>query len=259
MDFADARTDLSGTITVGKINGTVSADKKVNVLMGGIEIGCRINRDLTVALGDRVLVLHDGINRWVLCRVFPAAVVENEDAPSDDVPPPKPATTTGVTVLAPIETRSYRVGASFGDGWRTDNSDVYQGEFGAFGNHTGCIFYGTKGPAGLKGSTVTSATIRVKRLSGGTFGAQGTTMRLLTNKTRPGGAPTLTGSTAGPSLAVGKTDGSFTIPTSWAQDIVNGTAGGLAFSDADGSPYVRFAGKGELAAAFTLTIRWTRS
>lgn len=254
-DFADTRVSLDGSMTVGTISGTVSVDKKVNVIMGGIEIGCRINRDLTVAVGDRVLVLHDGINRWVICRVFSAAVVDNADAPSDSVPPPQPTITTGTTVLSPVETRSYRTSY----GWRSDNTDVYQGQYGGFGNHTGCAFYGAKGPASLKGATVTSASIRVKRISGGVFGSQTSTMRLLTEKTKPSGTPTLTSSTTGPALAVGSTDSSFTVPTSWAQAIVDGTAGGLAFFDGSGSPYIRFAGKSAYASAFALTIKWTRS
>jgi hypothetical protein len=83
-------------------------------------------------------------------------------------------------------------------------------------------------------------------------------MRLMTNATRPGGAPTLTSSTSGPSLRRGSTVGAFTIPDSWAQAMVDGTAGGLAFYEADGSPYVILAGRGDYGPAFTMTIRWSR-
>jgi hypothetical protein len=151
-----------------------------------------------------------------------------------------------------VETRSRQ-----GSKWRSDNDDVYQGQYGN-GNHYGCVFYGNRVKA-LDGVTVTSAYIRVRRPDrGGANAAQSTTMRLMVNKTRPGGAPSLGSTTSGPSLRRGQTDGSFNIPNSWAQAMVDGTAGGLCFYDAGGSPYVIFSGRGDYSAAFTLTIHWTR-
>src|SRR5207344_1949867 len=84
--------------------------------------------------------------------------------PEQQTPPPAPEPTyrTGKLVILPVETRSYRPNW----GWRTDNDDVYQGEYGNNGNHKGCAFYGNK-PRSLAGSTVTSANIKVKRVSAG--------------------------------------------------------------------------------------------
>lgn len=236
---------IFATATAGKSGGTVTAN------INGIVTTIRVARDLTVASGDVLLVQRLGAQWWAVARVFESApgVVETQTPPN-----PKPSTVTGSLVVAPVETRSYR--SSFG--WRTDNTDVYQGEYGGWGNHTGCAFYGSK-PRSLAGATVTDAKLRVRRVSGGIYAAQGTTMRLMTNATRPGGAPTLTSSTSGPSLAVGATTNSFDVPNSWAQEMVDGTAGGLAFFDSDGSPYVRFAGRSTWSAAFTLTIYWSRT
>jgi hypothetical protein len=250
-DFADSRVELTGTFTEGTVASAIGSDKTVLVTMGGVNVTCRANRDMTAAIGDRVLVAHDGTNRWVLMRTRAAAPTVVEDD-KDPVPPPKPAIVKGSTTFSPVETRSYR--AAYG--WRTDNSDVYQGVYGAYGVLTGCAFYG-KGPASLKGSTVLSATIKAKRLTAGDFAARTTTLRLVTQKTRPGGAPTLTSSATGPRLAVGKS-GTFAVPTGWAQAIVDGTSGGLAIFDSSGSPYVRLAGKGSYSAAFSLTIKWQR-
>ena len=57
---------------------------------------------------------------------------------------------------------------SWGDryGWRSDNDDVYQGEFNGQGNYIGCWFYGGK-PKTLAGKTVTDAWISVRRKNGG--------------------------------------------------------------------------------------------
>lgn len=216
-------------------------------------VTCQVLRDLTVASGDPVMVTKVGSVWIVTGRLYASAPTAPEDTGSAP-PVPKPTTVTGSLTIYPVETRSYR-----SSGWRTDNDDVYQGQFGGNGNHTGTAFYGSK-PGSLEGATVTSAYIKVRRPDrGGQNAAQATTMRLVTQKTRPGGAPTLGSSTSGPSLRRGQTDNSFTIPTAWAQAMVDGTSGGLAFFESDGSPYVIFSGRGDWASAFALTINWSRA
>jgi hypothetical protein len=248
-DQASNRTDLTG---LGALLATATAAKSgstVTATVNGIVITVQVARDLTVASGDVLLLQRVGAQWFALCRLFAAAPA----APSNPAGPGgNTGTATGSLIVAPVETRSYRNGA-----WRTDNTSVYQGQYGGNGNHTGCAFYGTT-PRSLAGSTVLGATIQVRRITGGAYAAQGTTMRLMTNAVRPGGAPTLTSSTAGPSLPVGGTNNSFAIPASWAQAMVDGTAGGLAFFDSGGSPYVRFAGIGDWSPAFTMTIQWRR-
>jgi hypothetical protein len=237
MILATATAAKSGSTVTANVNGTVTT--------------VQVARDLTVASGDVLLVDRVGSEWFAVARVFPASVttpIEN-----DPPPDPKPAVVTGTTSISPVETRSYRSGS-----WRRDNDKVYQGQYGGNGNHTGAVFYGAK-PRSLAGATVLSASIRVRRPNeGGANAPQATTMRLMTNATRPGGAPTLTSSTSGPSLRRGTTDASFNIPVSWAQAMVDGTAGGLAFFESDGSPYVILAGRGDYGPAFTMTIRWSR-
>lgn len=235
---------LLATATTAKAGTTVTA------VVNGVETTVQVARDLTVAEGDVLLVVKVGAQWFAYARLFagPPPPVENPPPPE-----PKPVVTTGTLVVSPVETRSYR--PSYG--WRTDNTDVYQGEYGGWGNHTGVAFYGSK-PRSLAGSTVTDAKIRVKRLSAGAYAAQATTLRLVTQATRPGGVPTLTSNTSGPSLAVGATNNGFDIPTSWAQAMVDGTAGGLAVFTSGGSPYVRLAGRGSWSPAWTLTISWRR-
>lgn len=241
-------TDVTVAIaTSAKTGSTCTANVQ------GIETTIEVARDLTVAVGDAlVLIKAQGRSRWVAVqRLGLAAPPAPEETPVA-VPAPS-APQKGKAVISPVETRSRR-----GTKWREDDDDVRQGAWSGEPNNLGAVFFGNKVKDKLAGKTVASASIRVRRPDrGGMNAAQPTTMRLMTDKTRPSGAPTLTSSTAGPSLRRGETDGSFTIPTSWAQALVDGTSGGIAFYDADGSPYVIFSGRGDYSGAFTLTINWT--
>lgn len=248
---------MSGAALVRAVAVTASSSAQCLADIAGVQTLIDVARDLTVAAGDPLLVARyaSGHTQWVavarLGATSPAVPAQN---PAPAPPDPKPATRTGVTVFAPVETRSYRSGS-----WRTDNTDVYQGQYGSNGNHTGCAFYG-RGPRSLSGATVTAATVRVQRPDyGGANAAQSTTMRLVAESTRPSGAPTLGSTTAGPHLRRGQTTNAFTVPASWAQGMVDGSAGGIGFFDSTGSPYVIFAGRGTWSAAFALTIYWTRS
>lgn len=230
------------TATAAKSGQTVTAN------VNGAVVTMLVARDLTVDLGDVLLVQRVDRGQWiVLCRAYGSAPAAPDNP---DPPDPQPPIVTGTTVIGPVETRSYR------GSWRTDNSDVYQGEYGGYGNHRGCVFYGDA-PASLAGATVLSATMPVRRIPGGFNAAQVTSIWLTTEKTRPAGAPTLSGPSAGPTLAVGSTT-EFVIPTHWAQGIVDGTYGGFAFYEADSDPYVKFAGRDTWPSAFTMTVNWQR-
>lgn len=248
-DAANNRISLYGVpADIGTCVGTKSGGF-ITVTINGVDVVCNAPRDITFAAGDVVLVQRKGSQWFVVHRYGTAAPAVPENIP---VPEPKPSVTYGTLTTSPVETRSYR-----NSSWRTDNADVYHGQYGGNGNHRGCVFYGSK-PSSLEGATALSAYIKVRRQGGGAYAKQSTTMYLMTNKTRPSGAPTLTSSVSGPRLAVNTTDSSFTIPTSWAQSMIDGTAGGLAFYDSSGSPYVVFSGKGSWSPAFTLVIKWRR-
>jgi hypothetical protein len=235
------------TATSVKASGTCTA------IIDGTETTVQCARDLTVASGDVLMLILFGAQWFAVGRAYTAAPADT--GPTNVAPPPpRPTTVYGKTVITPVETRSYRSGD-----WRDDTDDVYQGQYGGNGNHTGCVFYGNK-PRSLSGATVTDAKIKVRRPdAGGTNAAQTVTMREMTQRTRPAGGPTLGSSTSGPSLRRGQTTNAFDIPTDWAQDFVDGTAGGLAFFESDGSPYVILAGRSRWSAAFALTISWKRT
>lgn len=235
---------ILGVATTTKTGSTVPA------VVNGTTVTVQVARDLVVGAGDVIVLTKFGAQWCAIARQFASAPASPINQPG---PVPNPPSVSGKLTVGPVETRSYRNSA-----WRTDNTTVYQGQYGGGGNHQGCVFYGAA-PRSLAGATVLDASIVVRREQGGIFAAQSTTMRLMTNATRPGGAPTLTSSTAGPSLAVGAANtGGFGVPISWVQAMVDGTAGGLAFFVAGAAPYVRFSGLGDWGPAFTLTIAWQR-
>lgn len=228
--------------TAAKSGTTVTAN------VNGVVVTVQVERDTSVASGDALIIVKIGAE-WVAIGRYKGAAPANPGNPTP--PDPKPPVVAGTLVVAPVETRSWRPSS-----WtQSGDDDVYQGNYG-FGNNTGSVFYGGT-PRSLAGATVLSASVQVRRIRGGAFAAQSTTMRLITEATRPSGAPTLNDSTAGPFMAVDQ-QATFPIPTSWAQSMVDGTRGGIAFFESDGAPYVKFAGRGSWSPAFTMTINWQR-
>ena len=231
------------TATSGSSGGMCTA------VVGGVPTTVVVALDLSVSAGDRLVVAAAGGRWYAVARVASGLVVDDQ-APAAP-PPTQPA--SGTLVCGPVETRSYRPTW----GWRTDTDAVYQGQYGSNGNHTGCAFYGGK-PRSLSGATVTGATLRIRRHNGGgVTAAQPLTVCRLAQATRPGGAPTVQATTAGPSLAWGAST-TWRVPTSWAQAIVDGSSGGLGLYEADGAPYLICDGRSSWGPAFTLSIQWRR-
>ena len=249
-DFAGTRVSTAG---LGLLQGTAASavtGSTASIVVGSITVTAQVVRGLTLAAGDVVLVGRQGSQWWVIARLYAAAPAAPTDSGTE--PDPQPVTRTGSLLCTPVETRSRRDSK-----WRTDTDDVLQGSYGGYGTSTGCAFYGGK-PRSLAGATVTAASVKVRRESGGVFAAQAPTLWLVTQSTRPSGAPTLTSATAGPSLRVNASTSAFGIPAAWAQAMVDGTSGALAVYDADGSPYLRYSGRGSWSPAWTLTIKWRR-
>jgi hypothetical protein len=242
-------SNLAKPATTTGVATAVKSGGFVDVNVDGVLRSVQIARDLVVAVGD-VVVVHKFGSLW-------AASARLGTASLSEVPPtysdldPNPSTVTGTLVVAPVDTGTYQAGA----GW-SGVDDVQQGAHGGYGLATGVAFYGSK-PQSLAGATVTSAYLeRIHRLSP-PAASTSSTMWLITEATRPAGAPTRTSSAAGPATAQ-NVSSTFTVPTAWAQALVDGTAGGIGFYDADGSPWVKFAGRSALTPALTLIIAWSR-
>ena len=267
-DFADTRVSLAGTGLLRGIAQTASSSGACLVKVGGITVTARVATGLTVAAGNIVLLARLASTYYVT-NVVPAAPTSTPSPPppadstapdTGDTPPaPKPTVTTGTLTCVPVSTACYRDGSWRSDGDPVNSFDLYQGRYSgsSFGRSTGAAFYGSK-PHTLSGATCTKATVKIKRLSAGDYAARSATLRLISQTSRPSGAPTLNESTSGPSLTIGSST-TFTLPTSWGQNLIDGSRGGIGISVSSDDPYIHLAGRGSWSAAFTLAISWRRS
>lgn len=265
-DFADTRVSLAGQGTLVVTATTSVSGGAILATAAGITITVRVTNGISPVQGDRLLVVRHGSVYWAVTTipapptVAPAPTVPPDSSPStgDTAPAPKPATTTGTLTCVPVSTACYRDGSWRSDGDPTNSFDLFQGRYGGsgFGRNTGCAFYGSK-PHTLNGATCTKATVKLKRLSAGDYSARAVTFRLVSQTSRPGGAPTLNESTSGPALKIGSTS-TFTLPTSWGQALIDGARGGIAINVGSDDPYIHLAGRGSWSAAMTVTISWRR-
>lgn len=269
-DDALSRVTTTGLGSIVGVAASVPASGAVLADVNGIRITARVAAGLTVAAGNLLLIARVGAVYYVHAvvpaapTVDPVPPAQDDSVPvpdTGDTPPdPKPVVTTGTLVCPPVATSTWRDGK-----WRTDlgsstSADTFQGRYSGsgYGRNTGFAFYGSK-PRSLAGATVTHASLKLRRLAAGDSAARTPTLRLVTQATRPGGFPTLNETASGPGLAVGATTTSFAIPSSWAQQMVDGDRGGLAISIGSDTPYIRLAGRAAWSAAWTLTISWRRS
>lgn len=256
--MADAALPQIGGVATGPAGSTFTAVAVAAKSSGTVAVNINgairtINaaRDLTIAAGD-VLICHRFGSLWMACARIGTASLTEAPAILADLDP-NPATVTGSLTVLAESTGTYRGGA-----WNTIGGLVRQGQRGGAGNAVGAVFYGTK-PRTLAGSTVTSARLESIHLLDGPAAGTASTMRLITESSRPAGTPTLGSSTAGPGIVPGELPISFTIPTSWAQAMVDGTSGGIGFYVAGGSPYLHYAGLETRPSSFTLVIDWSRN
>ncbi|WDO09966.1 hypothetical protein ME763_32265 [Streptomyces murinus] len=267
-DFADTRTSTAG---LGMLRGTAqtaAASGACLVTVSGITVTARVVTGLTVTVGATLLLARFGSTYYVTAVVPPAPTATPAPPPPTDTPPPvtgdtppppKPTVTTGTLTCVPTATSCYRDGSWRSDGDSVGSFDLFQGRYSgsSYGRNTGAAFYGSK-PHTLSGATCTKATLKVKRLSAGDYSAQSATLRLISQTSRPSGAPTLNETTSGPALKIGDST-TFTLPTSWGQALIDGTRGGIGISISSDTPYIQLAGRSSWSAAFTVTLSWRRS
>jgi len=267
-DFADTRVSLAGKGVLRGVAQTAVSSNACLVKVGGINVTARVATGLTVAVGNILLLARLG-SLYYAINVIPAAPTSTPSTPpppdstqpdpGDPPPPPKPVTTTGTLTCVPTSTACYRDGSWRSDGDPTNSFDLFQGRYGgsSYGRNTGAAFYGSK-PHTLSGATCTKATVKMKRLTAGDFSPRSATLRLVSQTSRPGGAPTLNETTTGPLLGIGGST-TFTLPTSWGQALIDGTRGGIAINVSSDDPYIHLAGRGSWSAAFTVSISWRRT
>lgn len=216
---------------------SAAAGGRVAATLDGSNVTIPILRGLAPAAGDQLLVTRQGRRAYVIGLLGTAATgaapVSTRPPPTADDPTPA-APRTGSTVFKPTSSGSYRNGS-----WRGDTNDLYQGDWSGRGINTGAAFYG-RGPSGLKPATCTRVRVKLLRQDGGVYGGVNPTLKLWVEKARSG-APNEKRSTGGPSLSIGESS-TFTLPDSWGQDLIDGTAGGIGIKVGGSSPYVHLDG-----------------
>lgn len=254
MKWSGVRIEPATAMVKGIAQGGVSGTSTVSVKIMGTVVTCRAIRGITVAAGDIVAGIRVGGEILILGRMHAAAPSAPTEA--DYPPPPEGLSRSGQLTVFPVETRSYKTGPG-PDGWRSDTTDLLQSEWGG-DLYTGCAFYGSA-PRSLAGAVVTLCRVKLKRVEGGSDGARRPEFYRVAEMTRPSGAPTRTGSgMLGPNLSVNETN-TFTMPTQFGQDLVDGLAGGLSIWVADDSqPHVRLAGRSKWSSSMQLILDWQR-
>lgn len=197
------------------------------------------------SVGDVAVLLRSEGVLWLI-GTYPKGTVVPPPVPDpeepDETSPPTPTTTT--VRLSPKATGTTRGGSV-----RPDTSDLYQGDWTGRGINSGMAVYKARQLTG----TVTACSVRIKRLDAGVYAAQSPTLRLMTQNSLVG-SPTWQDSQSGPAMKVGDVR-TVTLPDSWGQALINGTAGGIGIHVAGSSPYVRLAGKAAGFMTVTLKIR----
>lgn len=210
-------------------------------------------------VNDVVILAKSGQSLYCLGALnaspVPPPNPENEGPPlpsgggtsGGEMSPTPPAAPVQVTKsLRPIFTGTYR-----GTAWRTDTTDLYQGQGVIAGVEYGAAYYGSALTA-LGATEALSGTVRMQRLRAGLAASRIPRLRLLTHSDPPPGFPSFSQELDGPPLSV---DEAVTVdlPLSWITALLNGSAGGIGFG---GDAYMRIAGQSNWAPAMELTLTY---
>lgn len=266
---SDLRDAIAAPDTVGTIRGgvvtNIDADGSVTVDLGAGPIpGALVLGWYTPVAGDVVQVLRRDPSSWLVLgparttNATTQSIVRSFGVPWNVWAAPSGGGTAGTLTVAATSTGSYRSA----DGW--SQTAPYQGAYSVSrGLYTGCYFYGSPF-ASLTGRTGTSLTIRLHRHIGagtGGVGAGGPVTQYLAlhgHTSQPGGAPTLvTGTVAAGTLSDASPTTTFTLPTSWAQALIDGTAKGVAHYSGSAGDYSRCQSVAEDSLTGQLALGWS--
>ncbi|MGR9527690.1 phage tail spike protein (plasmid) [Priestia megaterium] len=160
-----------------------------------------------------------------------------------------PSSAPPETPPAPDKTFTWKAtnSASWRDtsGWRSDNKNVYQGEWSGGGNHRGLWFFNSADiRAKLAGLTIKRVRLYMTRLSkGGSSSAQKPTIWMHSYDSPPSGTPLLAASfTPSTSFAWGDPGKWVTLPNNFATDLQSGARNGIGLFNSNRSPYMLFSG-----------------
>lgn len=258
-----ASPDTVASLIVATVQ-TLATDGTMTVARGdGGVIGSVVRMDSTptLSIGDSVIVQSDGVGGWVclgrrmttMQTTTPAYgqwVIPWTVLPADATPPG-----SGTVTVSATQAGSWRNDTSSwytsepSQGWWTTSSRVYWGAW----------FYGSGGFDALRGYSCTSLVMHLRRLSGsGINAAVNVHVRLHRNATRPSGPVSWHPASAKslPGIAV-STSGDITLPTSWGQALIDGTARGIGLYYPSRADYAHFADLSTDSTCGRLTFGWS--
>lgn len=219
------------TMRVGRVSAWNSTTRLATV--DGIPGLVPVLRHVTLNVGDTAVVQQADGRSWVqgvIGATAPSAPTPDPGVPTPALPPAQPVS----EALRPQWSGSWRGGA-----WRTDTSDLYQGDYTGRGINSGACWWGRL-PSGLLSAVVTL----VRNAGAGAGGALSPTMTLLAGTSRPAGAATVLASVVGPAIERGKS-AQWTVPAGWLAQMDAGTAGGIGItSGGSASPYLALVASG---------------
>lgn len=241
--------DSPARFEYGQTTAVDTANHRASVNLGGSvlpNLPCLTS--YVPEVGQVVAVLVDRGRALVLGTVS----VPDTTPPVPELPPDPPSQpVTGTNTFPATDAATYR-----GSGWRSDTSNVIQGDWTGNGINTGAWFYGTVVADSLPGVTVTGIEVYLRRQTGGVNSAQAAGVKGHAMPSRAG-APTFTVGPQNVSLAVGNA-GWYALPTSWGQQMVAGTLRGVGIQAPGASPYVVLAGLPTDGQSGALRISWSR-
>ncbi|MBP8882361.1 MAG: hypothetical protein KBG77_14805 [Dermatophilaceae bacterium] len=246
----------------------INADGTVVVEFGsGLKSGaCPVLAGYTPVYGDSVQVLKRDTSSWLVL-----GSVRSSNATTQNLVigcrTPRNIMPSVSGVPNPLTINAVGTGAwRDADGW--SRSEPYQGAFSTGrGYYRGCYFYGASPAAAIAGRTVTSVSIRLHRSTAigaagvGSSAAVGQYIAPHSHPTQPGDPPSfvdsagvvLVGSLTAPDdLQVG----TFALPTSWGQSLVDGGIAGFGHLRLTTTDYQRCKSIAEDAASGQLVIGW---
>lgn len=257
LESPDTDRPLTAAVVVGvKADGTVDVDLGA----GRVVKGCRVLATYSPATGDVVeVVRRDPTSFLVLGAVRTSNVTTIPFSASlalawDVRPAYQEGASSGSKTANVTETRSYRQWGGWG--WDEPYQGAYYG-YTSSGYYRGCYFYGTPFSS-LVGKKATRLRITIRRASsGGTGGAEDVWIAPHAHASRPSGSPVWRASAVKVgSLSWGQS-GTFDLPVSWGQGLIDGSIRGFGHIKDSTSVYSIYLSRSQDSTTGRLTLDWS--
>jgi hypothetical protein len=169
-------------------------------------------------------------------RTVMSGLYSQWSAPLTFTTPPPSVVAAAEYGIVPLSTHVWQAGraGSTSPAWRPQADDWFHGDGFVWGDNAGVqttyFFYDSAGFTALAGATVTAFDVYVVRSTGeGDPGSILSRWLLHDHATLPGGAPTLTGTEHDDGTYARGESGWVSLPTAWADALIDGTASGIAW------------------------------